>query len=98
MFTTVFIQSYFTIGLVVSAALFLPQIYMLFRTKDSNNLSLTTFFGFNIIQLFMIAHGFLRSDFLLAYGNILKLITCGMVTVMIVYLTFRKRSCIKKLE
>ena len=45
------IESLFGMGLFVNAALFIPQAIKLFREKDSKELSLITFLGFNAIQL-----------------------------------------------
>lgn len=77
------IETIFSICLFINAALFIPQIIRLYLTKDAQGLSLLTFGGFNIIQLFTILHGMLINDYLLVLGFSLSLITCGLVTIMI---------------
>ena len=83
--TTVIIESIFGAGLFINAALFVPQAMKLFRQKDSRELSLTTFLGFNVIQLFTALHGILFKDYLLTAGSILSFFTCGTVTILISY-------------
>ena len=79
------IETIFSLGLFLNAALFIPQIIRLYQKKDSRELSLLTFAGFNIIQFFTILHGYINHDYLLIAGFTLSFITCGMVTVMIIY-------------
>lgn len=86
------VESVFAMGLFVNAALFVPQIVELYSTKNSHGLSFATFAGFNVIQLFTILHGYIHSDRLLIIGNLLSLISCGMVTVMIVVYRRRRHS------
>lgn len=83
------IEIVFGLGLFINAALFIPQIIRLYRTKDAGGLSLITFAGFNLIQLFTLLHGYLHKDYLLVFGYLLSLITCGMVTIMIIF--YRKK-------
>ncbi|HAU0134657.1 TPA: hypothetical protein JBF03_10805, partial [Legionella pneumophila] len=52
MMTEWIIQLGFSLSLLVNALLFIPQIITLIKTKSSQGLSLITFAGFNIIQLF----------------------------------------------
>ena len=73
----------FGFGLFINAALFIPQVVKLFRTKDASELSLLTFGGFNLIQIFMIWHGYLQHDGILIWGGVASFITCGAVTAMI---------------
>lgn len=77
------IEFIFGLGLFINAALFIPQAMKLFRTKSANGLSITTFAGFNAVQLFTILHGFLHQDYLLMLGMSLSLVSCGLVTVLI---------------
>ncbi|MGA2655127.1 MAG: PQ-loop domain-containing transporter [Gammaproteobacteria bacterium] len=81
----IIIETIFSLGLFINAALFIPQIMRLHQKKDSKELSLLTFGGFNFIQLFTILHGYLHQDYLLMGGFIASFITCGIVTGMIVY-------------
>lgn len=84
------IQYGFSISLVVNAGLFIPQIISLIKTKSSKGISLITFAGFNIIQLFTMLHGFYLGDYLLAGGYLLSIITCGTVSVLICYYRYIK--------
>jgi MtN3 and saliva related transmembrane protein len=79
-----FIEIVFSVGLFINALLFIPQIIKLYKTKDSEGLSLVTFVGFNLIQLFAVFHGYLHKDYLLMAGFLLSIITCGTVTIMII--------------
>ena len=85
------IESIFAIGLFVNAALFIPQAIRLIREKDAQELSLTTFLGFNVIQLFTIFHGILFKDWILIIGTSLSLITNGVVTYLIIDYRFKKK-------
>lgn len=79
------IEIIFGLGLFINAALFIPQIIKLYKTKNAQGLSLLTFAGFNLIQLFTVLHGYLHRDYLLMLGYVLSLIACGTVTAMIIY-------------
>lgn len=87
---TYLIELVFAFGLFINAALFIPQIIELCRMKNSRSLSLTTFLGFNIIQLFTILHAYIHSDQILLLGNALSLITCGTVTFLIIVYRSRR--------
>ncbi len=78
------IEIIFSLGLFFNAALFVPQAIKLWKTKKAEGLSLTTFAGFNVIQLFIILHAYILHDALLMFGYTLSLITCGFVTVFII--------------
>lgn len=80
-----FIETVFSLGLFLNAVLFIPQIIRLYQKKDSRELSLLTFAGFNVIQLFTILHGYINHDYLLMAGFAASFITCGIVTGMIIY-------------
>ncbi len=88
-FTEGVIQFGFSISLLVNALLFLPQIKALLKSRSSKGVSLLTFAGFNLIQLFTMLHGLIIGDYLLAAGYFLSILTCGTVTVLIIY--FRKQ-------
>ncbi|MDR2617190.1 MAG: hypothetical protein LBC22_05280 [Endomicrobium sp.] len=51
-------------AMFINAALFLPQVIKLYKTKSTKGLSLITFIGFNIIQLSSILHGYIRKDYI----------------------------------
>jgi MtN3 and saliva related transmembrane protein len=80
----VVIEFIFGLALFVNALLFVPQIIQLLRTKNADGLSLITFAGFNLIQLFTVLHGYLHHDYLLMVGNLMSLLTCGIVACLIV--------------
>lgn len=75
----------FSISLLVNALLFIPQVITILKRKTVEGLSLITFFGFNVIQLFTMLHGILTEDYLLASGYFLSLLSCGTVTMLIIY-------------
>jgi len=80
----------FVIGLLVNALLFIPQAQRLMKSKDSKEVSLITFFGFLLIQSTTMLHGFIDRDFILAYGTIISMITCGFVVYLIIYYRVKK--------
>jgi len=84
------IETFFGLALFVNAVLFIPQAIKLFQKKDSKELSLITFMGFNVIQFFTILHGILFKDYLLIIGVALSFITCGLVTILIFYYRYKK--------
>lgn len=79
------VQYGFSISLLINAALFIPQILTLIKRKSTLGVSLVTFLGFNIIQVFTMLHGLFEKDYLLAGGYFLSIITCGCVSCLIVY-------------
>jgi len=79
------VEFFFSLGLFINAGLFIPQIIQLYRTKNSQGLSLLTFAGFNLIQLFAVLHGFIHQDKILLLGFLLSLITCGTVTILLIW-------------
>jgi len=81
----------FAAGLLVNALLFIPQIIAICKSKSVVGVSFITFFGFNIIQLFTMLHGVISEDYLLAAGSLLSLLTCGTVSVLIVYFRYVKK-------
>ncbi|GHU20205.1 hypothetical protein FACS189472_11160 [Alphaproteobacteria bacterium] len=79
-----FIEVVFGFGMFINAALFIPQAVEIYKTKNADGVSLTTFAGFNIIQLFTILHGYIHLDYILMFGSALGLIFCASVTFLIV--------------
>ena len=63
----VFIEVSFSIGMIVNAFLFFPQIVRLAKTKSAKSFSLITFAGFNLIQFFTVLHAYLHRDYLLFF-------------------------------
>jgi MtN3 and saliva related transmembrane protein len=82
----------FSSSLLVNAALFIPQIITLIKRKSAMDASLLTFAGFNVIQLFTMLHGLLTHDYLLVAGYILSILTCGTVSVLIIYYRYIKKG------
>ncbi|MBR1734194.1 MAG: hypothetical protein IJ730_01895 [Alphaproteobacteria bacterium] len=80
-----YIEFVFCIGLFINALLFIPQAIEIYKAKDSYGQSLLTFAGFNVIQLVTIMHAYIHDDIILFYGTILSFITCGAVTVLIIF-------------
>lgn len=78
------IEIIFSFGLFINAMLFIPQALKISRTKNAKGFSLITFSGFNIIQTFAFLHGCLHKDYILAFGMLMSLITCGTVTILII--------------
>ena len=79
-----FIEIIFGFCLFINAALFIPQAMTIYKTKSTNNLSLATFLGFNIIQAVTILHGYINQDFVLMFGTMVGFFTCGIVTILII--------------
>lgn len=79
------VDTFFFIGSVVNALLFLPQAYKIFKAKHAKDVSLPTFLGFNLIQIITGAHGALYHDTILVIGTILNFIACFLVTSLIFY-------------
>ncbi|MDR1235731.1 MAG: hypothetical protein LBJ96_01870 [Holosporaceae bacterium] len=73
----------FGVSMFFNAILFIPQAVKIYKTKNARDLSLTTFIGFNIIQLFTILHGYVRDDWPLVRGMGMSFVFCGMVTFLI---------------
>ncbi len=83
------IEVVFSISLFINAGLFIPQIIKLYKSKHPQNLSFLTFAGFNFIQFFIVLHGYIMKDYLLLFGYLISFITCGCVTLQILF--YRKK-------
>lgn len=81
----------FSVSLLINAFLFIPQIITILKSKSAAGVSLITFGGFNIIQLFTLFHGLVSGDYLLATGYFLTILTCGTVTALVFYYRFIKK-------
>lgn len=90
--TKLLINFGFSISLIANALLFIPQIISILRHQSVQGVSLLTFAGFNVIQFFTVCHGLIEGDYLLVAGYILSLITCGVVTFLIIYFRYIKRA------
>lgn len=82
----------FGVGLIANAILFVPQIIKLLRIKDAKELSLLTFGGFCLIQLFVILHGIIAKDYTLVIGYLISLVTCSTLAALIVYYKLKDRK------
>lgn len=82
----------FSVCLIANAALYIPQIFALLKAKTAEGLSLFTFLGFNVIQLFTLLHGLIINDFILVFGCVVSLITCGTVSWLIAYYKFFQKK------
>lgn len=82
----------FSISLLVNAILFIPQAWIIFQKKSVNDVSLLTFVGFNVIQLFTLLHGLLTHDYILVFGYFLSIVTCGTVSGLIFYYRYVKAN------
>lgn len=80
----------FGFGLIINAFLFIPQILKLIKEKDSSELSILTFGGFCALQLLSVLHGLIIHDYVLAAGFGLSLLTCGILSLLILF--YRKRG------
>jgi len=80
---------FFGFGLMVNAALFVPQIVSILRSKSSEGISFVTFMGFSVLQILGILHGYFKDDKYLMFGMIASLLTCGSVAILT--LIYRKR-------
>ncbi|GHT96192.1 hypothetical protein FACS1894122_14340 [Alphaproteobacteria bacterium] len=79
-----FIEVVFGLGMFINAALFIPQAIKIYKTKNTDGVSLATFAGFNTIQLFTVLHGYIHQDCILMFGSTLSLICCAAVTFLII--------------
>jgi MtN3 and saliva related transmembrane protein len=72
----------FGLGMVLNAALFVPQALHLWRTKTAEGISILSFAGFNTLQAIGALHGYFQHDRALLIGMLASLVTCGSVTVL----------------
>ena len=81
----IYTDIFFMMGALLNAALFVPQALLLYKTKKVEGVSLPMFLGFNMIQFATALHGYMLKDYILMWGYTLSFITCGVVTVLILY-------------
>jgi MtN3 and saliva related transmembrane protein len=89
-YAKLFIEFCFGLSIFVNAFLFVPQIIRLLKTKSLVGFSLTTFIGFNIVQMFCILHGYINRDYILMSGMLLSLILCGTISFLIILYKLKK--------
>ncbi|MDR1561201.1 MAG: hypothetical protein LBS23_02490 [Holosporaceae bacterium] len=80
-----FIEFMFGFGLFFNAILFVPQAMRIYKAKSSRGISLTTFVGFNFMQILTILHGYISGDYILMLGTVFSLVCCGAVTFLIIF-------------
>ena len=73
------------ISLLLNAVAYLPQIWRLFKVKESKELSIWTFILFWVGIFLVTVHGIFQHDYVLAWSYSPSLITCTVILVMIVY-------------
>jgi MtN3 and saliva related transmembrane protein len=81
----IIIDILYAIGLLINAAVFAMQAYSIYKKKTSEQVSLFTFVGFNVLQVFGIINGLIFHDPDLIYGLIPSLITCNILVWTIIY-------------
>lgn len=72
----------FGFGMMLNAALFVPQIVHLWKSKTSKGVSVVSFAGFNALQAVGALHGYYQGDRALMIGMLASLATCGSVTLL----------------
>ena len=70
--------------ILVMFSLFVENTYSL-KCSGTDKISNITFIGFNLIQLITATHGYFVHDQVLMIGSIYSLLTCGVVSILIVY-------------
>jgi len=65
-----------------NALLFVPQALRIWRGKNADGVSLTTFGGFLLFQLTFVTHGILHGDWALVSGMGSSFLTCGAVVAL----------------
>jgi MtN3 and saliva related transmembrane protein len=85
-----FVEFVFGLGMFINAVLFVPQALHVYRAKNAEGLSLTTFAGFNVVQIFTILHGYIHRDYILMVGFVLSFILSGIVTFLIIFYRCQK--------
>ncbi|EKD99457.1 MAG: hypothetical protein ACD_22C00254G0003 [uncultured bacterium] len=87
----------FSTALFINALLFIPQIVKILRDKETKGLSLLTFGGFSLIQILAVLHGYFKHDYVMLFGFTLSLITCGTVTVLIIFYKLKQKNTNKQI-
>jgi len=80
----------FGLGLLCNALLFVPQALALWRKKNSEEVSLLTFGGFNVLQAIGIVHGVYQHDLSLILGMAASFLSCGTVTSLTLLYRMRR--------
>lgn len=78
------IEFFFSIGLAINVLLYIPQILRLLQLKHANDISLTTFAGFNLTSLFICLHAMIIGDKWLMIGYSFTCLANTIVTALII--------------
>jgi two-component system aerobic respiration control sensor histidine kinase ArcB len=70
-------------ALFFNALIFIPQAIKIWKEKTAKGVSLWTFFGFLITQFFIVLHGIIHKDYILAAGYFFAMFTCGAVVFLV---------------
>ena len=77
-----FVTTMFGLPLFTTAVCFIPQALKILKTKSASSISLITFVGFNIGQIFSMWHAYYIQDWIFFAGTAVTFITSGAVTVL----------------
>jgi uncharacterized protein with PQ loop repeat len=92
---TVVIDLTFSLALFINALLFIPQAIKIYKNKSSEGISLSTFAGFLLIQLATVLYGIIHQDWILAFGYLLSMATCGAVVILTLFYNRLNRHMIR---
>ncbi|MGD9152680.1 MAG: PAS domain-containing protein [Gammaproteobacteria bacterium] len=84
------VEFVFSIALFINALLFIPQSIRIVKKKTARGVSLVTFLGLLLIQLTIVLHGIITSDYLLIIGYLVSMLTCGAVVVLVLIYNRKK--------
>lgn len=86
------ISAIFGFGLIINAALFVPQAWHLWKAKRADGISIPSFLGFCAIQFVGALDGYYQRDRALLIGMTVTLLTCGTATGLAIYYSFASRG------
>lgn len=90
------VETLFDSALILNVLIYLPQIWRLIKVKHAKEISLLTFATFNVVQLIQALYAYLVNDIPYFIGMVALLITCGIVTILIIY--YRIKSGTKTIK
>lgn len=88
-------QIIFYLAILINAAIFIPQIMQLLKNKDARNVSVTTFFGFLLLQLIIVFHGISIGDVVIITGYLLSTIACAIVVVLTLFYKLKRSRALR---
>ncbi len=86
------ISAIFGVGLIINAALFVPQAWHLWKVKRADGLSIPSYLGFCAIQFVGTLDGYYQHDEALLIGMMMTLLTCGTATCLAIYYSVLNRA------